>query len=57
MAAQIPDTKRRPDNSLQVVRPPFRDKPLRKSPDAPVPEHWQNAGELGTSDDPAFGPL
>ncbi len=57
MADTIPDRETRATDRLPVVRPPFREKPLRKHPNAPVPEHWQDAGELGTADDPAFGPL
>lgn len=57
MADTSPDRETRAADRLPVVHPPFRQKPLRTAPDAPVPEHWQDAGEPGTSEDPAFGPL
>ena len=54
----IADTSLPAQTEIPLVRPAFRSEPLKTTPAAPIPDHWKDAGgELGTSDDLAFGPL
>lgn len=44
-----------PPPQLPVVVVPERKRPLRTHPTPPMPDHWKDAGEIGTADDIVFG--
>lgn len=44
-----------PQPQLPVAVVPERKRPLRTHPTPPTPDHWKDAGEIGTADDIVFG--